>query len=649
MNNKIIGLHPGGVTPRDFVAAIFHQDLAGGFPVFTKTPEDGGGTAQVTGTSDAFKPVLDGKDSGPWHYCVSYCRRVEGIAKRRKQDIVSVAVLVLDDVGTKVKERYLDTLPVPSFRLETSEGNFQWGYILQSPEPDKGKFEALLRKFAENGMTDAGSIDAAHVFRLPGSVKAGGEFAARLSTWRPELKYTIDGLAMSAGIDLMQEDTEFFVRTPDDLEREKRDDAIYEWMVDHNKVYGQKNHEGYMLIECPWSDKHKSAGTTADYLPLGLTENGDRYFHCHHGHCAHRNTNDFMQWCDEQGAPSHNPQLDEFGRTLIADIMRIVEERKSKKPTGQMGSMTMSELRSQARLAPDPTLYLGPFQSGTWGIIAAMPGVGKSMFTSAIARAVSLGLPLGDWKPGSRLLQVGIVDAEMSEKELSDRFPVDTPDTVHFITTDMLERQELDPFSLGRDFDQNELIRICEEKNIDVIVIDNVEYTLEPAENSKHDVWHPSTWKQVFPLQRWAKSTNRLLIFIDHLNKDGKVQGSMAKQRGASFVMKLEADYEEGASLCFMSSFDKLRYILPGKTKAKYRWWLDGDEWQCERQLDIKDQIALLLRDPDTKYTQKQIGEMVGIGQSMVNRYVQQLRADKKAGDELRASVKKSNPRKMEY
>ncbi len=633
---------PTGVTPRQFIEAIFHVDMTGGFPVFTKTPSESSGTAQVTGQAEAFAPVLDGTEFDSWHYCTSYTRRVDGVAKRRKQDLIGAAVLVLDDVGTKVKEHWLDGMPAPSFKLETSERNYQWGYILEHAEQDLGKFEALMRAFAERGLTDGGSIDAAHVFRLPGSIKSGGEFRARLTHWKPQLHFTVDSLAWSAGVDLMTVDTQFISRQPSELDRERRDDNLYDWMVDRGQVYGQKNAEGYMLIECPWSGNHtKGTGLTADYLPLGLADkDGDRYFHCHHGGCAGRHTPDFVAWCDSEGAPKAeyvarelSAEEIEFRDTLLASIAEIKEEVLPKTVEG-MPIYTMSELRHAAANMPDPETILGPFQTGTWGILAALPGVGKSMFLSAMARAVALGLPLGDYAAPTKLRSVAIVDAEMSEKEIHDRMPLDVPDTVHFITMGLMERHDHSPFSLGNRVDQKDLIRICEEKFIDVIFIDNIEYTLEPAPGK--DIWHPETWKQVIPLIRWAKMTGRMLVFIDHLNAQGGVQGSLSKQRGASFVMKLDADYEEHAVMCFKSHFVKIRYIVNNPLKANRRWWLDDSgEWQCEREISKHDQVIKLLIE---EVPQKDIALEVGLSRGQVSKLARKFKAETEEGRALVAS-----------
>ena len=54
-------------------------------------------------------------------------------------------VLVLDDIGTKSKVPPLE----PTWKMETSEGSFQWGYAFTEEQPTKGEFSAAIKAIAE--------------------------------------------------------------------------------------------------------------------------------------------------------------------------------------------------------------------------------------------------------------------------------------------------------------------------------------------------------------------------------------------------------------------------------------------------------------------------------------------------------------------
>jgi hypothetical protein len=101
-----------------------------------------------------------------------------------------VLVMVLDDVGTKAAIPPLE----PTWKIETSEGSYQWGYAF-SEQPTKADFSAAIKAIADAGFTDAGAINAVRNFRLPGSInlKPGREnFVAKLVEFHPSRDFTLD-------------------------------------------------------------------------------------------------------------------------------------------------------------------------------------------------------------------------------------------------------------------------------------------------------------------------------------------------------------------------------------------------------------------------------------------------------------------------
>ena len=96
-----------------------------------------------------------------------------------------VLFMMLDDIGTKSKIPPLE----PTWILETSPDNFQWGYAF-SEQPNKGDFTAAVKAIAQAGYTDAGATNAVRNVRLPGSVKADGWQDALLAMNRATLDVT---------------------------------------------------------------------------------------------------------------------------------------------------------------------------------------------------------------------------------------------------------------------------------------------------------------------------------------------------------------------------------------------------------------------------------------------------------------------------
>jgi hypothetical protein len=82
----------------------------------------------------------------------------------------------------------------PTWKIETSPGNFQWIYVLSEQVP-LGVAGAAERAFAEAGYTDEGAITPVRNWRIPGSInlKEGRDrFAARLAEFHPERDFTVE-------------------------------------------------------------------------------------------------------------------------------------------------------------------------------------------------------------------------------------------------------------------------------------------------------------------------------------------------------------------------------------------------------------------------------------------------------------------------
>lgn len=109
-----------------------------------------------------------------------------------------VLVMVLDDIGTKSKAPPLE----PTWKMETSPGNYQWGYVF-SEQPRAEVFAAAILAIAEAGYTDRGATNPVRNFRLPGSVnlKPGRDrFASVLSEFHPDREFTLAGICAAMGV-----------------------------------------------------------------------------------------------------------------------------------------------------------------------------------------------------------------------------------------------------------------------------------------------------------------------------------------------------------------------------------------------------------------------------------------------------------------
>lgn len=282
-----------------------------------------------------------GADGGCWYFCVSTVKPPEGRkakVQRRKKDCRAACCVVLDDVGTKADPA---KIPLePSWKLETSPGNWQWGYILAEPTDDWELFTGFLKVLAQRELTDSRGVDIAHVFRVPdsenikvysekdeeeGHGKAGklvnpaadgnGGFRARLAHWDPERAWTLPELMAAFGV------TEEEARAIGDVPRKRAslalpegveiEDPALKWMYEQGWVLEDRGE--WVDIQCPWEGPNEETGghtpgtggqTSTSYSPLGRGHSPHtRSFSCQHDHCSKINTARFLELVATEGGP----------------------------------------------------------------------------------------------------------------------------------------------------------------------------------------------------------------------------------------------------------------------------------------------------------------------------------------------------------
>ena len=104
--------------------------------------------------------------SNNYFNCSSLRRTSEGELKATAAQVAGFHVLVLDDVGTKVSLEAVAGLE-PTYAVETSPGNFQYGYVLETPLENLDEIAALQNAVAAAGLCDNGAKGAPRWVRLP--------------------------------------------------------------------------------------------------------------------------------------------------------------------------------------------------------------------------------------------------------------------------------------------------------------------------------------------------------------------------------------------------------------------------------------------------------------------------------------------------
>jgi hypothetical protein len=303
----------------DFIDSVFASDVPAGAHrlVYTSSTNlPGYPLASVSQLDGILKRLKVGR---ALYFNTSSCVPDDTGKLRHMKDLFSAFhVLVLDDIGTKIP---LDRLPQdmldPSYIIESSAGNFQYGYVLDEPVTDYDHARAIVSTAALAGLTDSGGAMPCKVVRLPDGINGKSdplkrEFHVKLihntgPSYTPDelvkrMNLEIDGELVTW--DAIQNDeieplakkyrTKYMPIASRAMSSEGIVDEVLEWLYAHDMVVSDS--DDWVEIECPWHHKHTSGTNTAGYSPLGRgAEPHRRGFNCFHDNCSDRHGLDFIQ------------------------------------------------------------------------------------------------------------------------------------------------------------------------------------------------------------------------------------------------------------------------------------------------------------------------------------------------------------------
>jgi hypothetical protein len=263
-------------------------------------------------TWPAFLPSRARRDGESWFINTGsfIIDRFDGKPSASAANCEFVLFMMLDDIGTKSK---VPPVP-PTWIVETSPGNCQWGYAFKE-QPTKGEFVAAITAIAAAGYTDPGATNAVRNCRLPGSpnLKPGRDlFPARLVEFHPEREYTL--AAICEGLDVTPAPADSAGPQVIRL-RDTGSDSVLKWLSEQGLVLSQVNREGWCGVVCPNHAAHTDGQIEGRYSPV------NRAFCCYHSHCEHLDSNAFLAWVAEQGGPTVQAG---FREELVAERMAMV-------------------------------------------------------------------------------------------------------------------------------------------------------------------------------------------------------------------------------------------------------------------------------------------------------------------------------------
>jgi len=305
------------LTNSDFVQFVFGNPN-GSFPWVTGFTEDPNSSAAKWGGT----AVTNGKlprsiqaNSNNFFAISTFKPGPDGKVYRRKENFAECHIIMVDDVGTKVQEHQIQL--DPSYKLETSSGNYQYGYLLSAPITDRAQIEHVIDAMVKQGLSingqDPGMKSVTRYCRLPVGcntkkkclIEEDRPFVHQLEEWNPDQKYTLDELIKAFGLDLSRFDTRTHTGTKD---------PILLALENRGLVKGPANGKpGVWDITCPWVDEHGDrADTGAAYFEPHYNGRAKPGFKCHHGHCENRSIKDVREFIrhSEEARPTAHEEVE---------------------------------------------------------------------------------------------------------------------------------------------------------------------------------------------------------------------------------------------------------------------------------------------------------------------------------------------------
>lgn len=251
-------------------------------------------------------------DDNAYVTVASFARAGDGSFRRRAETFRAGLALMVDDVGTKVNYSAVENVR-PSALVETSPGNFQYWYFLETPERDMGRFDGMIRAFISGKLlgSDPGMSGVTRVGRIPGFLNDKPKYHVNGKGFRvclhelSDRRWTIDDLLTA--FDLKINGVRFIrekLQTEEALERNRAYAAVYKYLDIRNMLKREEpDPSGWTEMRCPWVGDHTNSANTGAAIREPSPEN-DFYgaFRCHHGHCIDKGWSELTEWVNENAA-----------------------------------------------------------------------------------------------------------------------------------------------------------------------------------------------------------------------------------------------------------------------------------------------------------------------------------------------------------
>ena len=201
-----------------------------------------------------YKPFTKLDSDEPQYYAICAVKDgADGTKSRKNENFKSLNVLVCDDVGTKAA---IPPLP-PSYIIETSLGNFQYGYILDKPETDFVKANRLVTNLVKSGYSDPGASGIVRLVRLPAGINIKPQhngFKVERTEWHPDRRYTYKELLnmLSPNVIHLSKNSEPY-EVPEEIIKGNRNTQMTQLFGHYHSELGA---EGAIIKICSYNKEH---------------------------------------------------------------------------------------------------------------------------------------------------------------------------------------------------------------------------------------------------------------------------------------------------------------------------------------------------------------------------------------------------------
>jgi AAA domain len=300
-----------------------------------------------------------------------------------------------------------------------------------------------------------------------------------------------------------------------------------------------------------------------------------------------------------------------------------------------------------AKQFPKREYLIAPvMKEGESMMLWAAPGVGKTMLALSLAVAVAGGGEvLGLTGVGKR--RVLIIDGEMNEADLQDRFKAllpavvgcDVDDAAENVTIIARQAQRLDTTfpDLADSEGQQRVLGMALKGKFDLVILDNFS-TLATLEDENSS----SAMDPVLRFLMQMKQAGVACILIHHSAKDGmKYRGSSKIETTFEAILGLRRPdgLDENHRASFEMEWTKFRNIRNNATKGKKAWLIEDVpsktlQWKHESSESEEVTRLLGLLKSGQYATQKDLARAMDVSEPTITRLKARAKAERRIVDE---------------